>query len=156
MASALKNFLPLIIHKLLFRNMAPLPPRPSPVAKASNLRSIAASRVDKRSFSQPSQPSMPAGLLLSSSFECIAIKKLDPPRMLKMRKKMKARDVAFPILSAVKTIVHTRVVDQAFPPNCFTWFLEISSHDDHEFVLMFLLERKESPCIFNSLVRIMD
>ena len=47
--------------------MASMQPRSEPITKASNLRSIVASRVDKQSFFQPVQPSM-SGLFIIGQF----------------------------------------------------------------------------------------
>lgn len=48
--------------------MASSQPRSGPLIKASNFRSLATSRVDKNSYSQSSQPRMPAGLSVIEQF----------------------------------------------------------------------------------------
>lgn len=48
--------------------MAPTQPRSGPAVKPSNQRSLATSRVQKASYSQPPQPRMPAGLSVVDQF----------------------------------------------------------------------------------------
>lgn len=43
----------------------------------------------------------------------------------------------------LERVVDIRVVDEALPADCGTWFFKVGSHHDHELVLVFFLQDEE-------------